>query len=70
MASRSAPMSWWYAIFALISITLVGLITLPSFSQAPQRSDVRDVLYYLFLLIPLVTTIVVVRRAWHYLTRQ
>lgn len=70
MAGHTASMFWRYAILVLIPLALGGLITLPSLLRAPQRSDVLDVLYYLFLLIPVVATMVAVRHAWHYLTRQ
>lgn len=70
MAGHTTSMFWRYTIFVLIPLALGGLITSLSLLQAPQRSDVLDVLYYLFLLIPVVATMVAVRHAWHYLTRQ
>ena len=61
------PMFWWYTIFAVLSLWSVVLTTLPSLTQALQSVDI---LYYLFLLLPAVVTMLAVRDAWHYLTRQ
>lgn len=66
-AHHNIPMFWWYTIFVVLSLWSVVLTTLPSLTQALQRVDI---LYYLFLLIPAVVTILAVRDAWHYLTRQ
>ncbi len=66
-AGHIIPMFWWYTIFVVLSLWSVVLTTLTSLTQALQRVDI---LYYLFLLIPAVVTMLAVRDAWHYLTRH
>lgn len=65
-AGHTIPIFWWYTIFVVLSLWSVVLTTLPTLAQALQRVDM---LYYLFLLIPAVVTVLAVRDAWHYLTR-
>ncbi len=64
---HTISMFWWYTIFVVFFLWSVVLTTLTSLTQALQRVDI---FYYLFLLIPAVITMLAVRDAWHYLTRQ
>jgi len=66
-ADHTIPMLWWNTIFVVFFLWSVVLTTLPSLTETLQRVDI---LYYLFLLIPAVVTLLAVRDTWHYLTRQ
>ena len=65
-ADLNIPTFLWHAIFIVLSLSLVIPTTLPNLTQALQGVDI---LYYLYLLIPAVVTMLAVREAWHYLTR-
>lgn len=73
MAHLSVPIDSWHKIFwglclALGALAPVFAPMLPTLTQHLQW--VVDTSYYLYLLIPLVVTLLAVREAWHYLTRS
>jgi len=61
------PTSWWHAIFVVLCLSFIIPAALPGLRQALEGVDI---LYYIYLLLQVALTVLAVREAWNYLTRQ
>jgi sterol desaturase/sphingolipid hydroxylase (fatty acid hydroxylase superfamily) len=64
---RHIPTLWWGLVVAALFLSLAIPTTLPGIAAALQE---LDMIYYIFLAIPAVITLLALREAWHYLTHQ
>jgi sterol desaturase/sphingolipid hydroxylase (fatty acid hydroxylase superfamily) len=64
---RHIPTLWLGLVVAALFLSLAIPTTLPGIAAALQG---LDMIYYIFLAIPAVITLLALREAWHYLTHQ